>query len=712
MKLDLSVLLSDDGTTPMEETPSRDDSSEDTPINSNGSKRFNRETEEIYILFKFSRNVGSKRDGVKSAVLEIIQQHIQIVTTFLRVFDPTDVMLFDKQNSFIPATSAQGIATWEPKDHSEHFDIHSHGQGQNLEFRIVQLIRSARPLHHIRNHPEISSCLRETKCYLRRHHWSCDVVDTSVPGWFLLTHPQLQLAADFENVVREKLSDELKRNPKTFPKLKDIPPFKIIQVSPTTRQMSKTNSSKAFGVETPREHNHQLDKLLRHAFKDTYVKSRLRYSDEPAYLAGISAQNCFLRNAKCIPILGVSHETMARIRPLILESGYFVNISETNKTPSIGRWNAVAKNHSLFLLGTKWLLKNIRSLVDSASTSNSNFQPQIGKNGSAQDSNSWSSDSSYSNSCANSFRSIESSISLGTSLDSHENSVLRDTVSDNGSTEGTPDSSVKRSYADVARPLRRLNIRESPNTSELTSSNPTTYSVEKDNRIHSLEMTVKEMSSTIEELRRFIMERLPVAVGDVRRNDETPDKGPHQSEDPSPVEDVIMENMEGQDLIGTSANKRDVEEDGFTVYHRKRADTKSTPTKTPRAENPITETQLASLSQRSGLVQQTITKSIGNMLTIEREAQAQTAGRGNSRTTTNSNKNTHPGRGAMGRGRPRPQPPPPASSVKAAPTLMELTLTNSSTSETANTNNVATSEIATYAMKSSLDFGQARPGHE
>ena len=269
----------------------------------------------------------------------IAQTHIYLLYNLQFEFED-NLIIIDNKNKKLPEVNP---VEWGAVKHQQHFNIHLRRANDNRKesYSILHRVRTNQSLSTLKNGNHMKDLLKKYNCYMRKHAWNEDEHSTILAGYAIGINPEYYDPAHAHSLLTQTIQ-------KAMPRAK-MPAFKMVYSSPAINLDSGAIArTKAYAIEILRETVSTAMPILKEVFKGTnqLLPGKMKYTHPKAFLNGIKLQNQMLGNTYVIVLTSISPEMMFYIKEKIKSYPGILDVIQTRKTDTEGRWHVVVtKTH-------------------------------------------------------------------------------------------------------------------------------------------------------------------------------------------------------------------------------------------------------------------------------------------------------------------------------------------------------------------------------
>ena len=248
--------------------------------------------------------------------------------------------------------STNGERTSLKPNSLEEFTYHKNkNQRQNFHTTIHKMILDIE-YHAIKKNKEILHRLQQTNCQLQLHEWKTEEWDVIKVGFISGCSPKHQS----KETVQQKLR---LINPITTK-------YKLHATTLKLTFNDQEYCTLAYEIHCIRNSYNAVCEYIAQACKaldQTFIKYQWKHSNQQTYNNGIKKQIKFIDSIRTIPVFGIHPMAMDLIYNDLIQEVNILDINNTNKTTTHGRWNIYVTMEN-FESQTKWFQHNIHELYN------------------------------------------------------------------------------------------------------------------------------------------------------------------------------------------------------------------------------------------------------------------------------------------------------------------------------------------------------------
>ena len=214
---------------------------------------------------KFSIPGSAQRDNIPPERL-----HLHWIQAMQESYGKS-IQIFNNKGSIMPRVDT---LRWDIGQHHQHFNthrqkyqsrqfIHNSAGDKHPTVFIIHRIHTSITLSDIRSNPKVRELILDNGATISEHRWLEDVRDTSQLAFVLGLDPKFYNQTQAHEHLTKALSRKLPQQTK-------IPKFKMAFCTPQTVHQNVRVRTKAYAVETEKQHSAEMMKLLKEACKDTH----------------------------------------------------------------------------------------------------------------------------------------------------------------------------------------------------------------------------------------------------------------------------------------------------------------------------------------------------------------------------------------------------------------------------------------------------------
>ena len=288
------------------------DDSDATPIGKHRVPPNDQQLVEKTIKFRFSS--AAQRDNVPPERL-----HLHWIQTMQETYGKM-IQIYNNKGAIMPKVDT---LRWDIGQHKLHFNVHRQrfttrefsrdiaGNKQPTVF-IIHRIRTNITFSDIRSNPKVRELILNTGASISEHRWPEDVWNTTQLGFVLGIDPQFYNDAQ----AHERLTQALSRK---LPSQTRLPRFKMAFCTPQTEFQGVKIRTKAYAVETEKQHSMEMMKLMKEACKDSheFVPFYMRKKHPEAFRKTIVENTRIISENRTIMLHNISRDEMYYLRDRI-----------------------------------------------------------------------------------------------------------------------------------------------------------------------------------------------------------------------------------------------------------------------------------------------------------------------------------------------------------------------------------------------------------
>ena len=234
----------------------------------------------------------------------------------------------------------------------DEFQYHETKTRRQQTHTVIHRIIIDKQYHEIKKNDTILKSLKQNNCHLQFHEWDTNQWDIISIGFISGSSPKHQ--------SKQTLQNKLDSNHESTPNYKlHATSLKLIDEGKAYRTMT-------YEVQCLRENYNEVCEYVAAKCKvlsQTFIKYQWKHASPTTYQNGIKKQITFIDSIQTIPIYGIHPKAMDRLHHRLTNDIDILEISNTGKTATHGRWNVYVTMDN-FETQTKWFQNNLKKIYN------------------------------------------------------------------------------------------------------------------------------------------------------------------------------------------------------------------------------------------------------------------------------------------------------------------------------------------------------------